>query len=255
MADSHCQRPLNRLDCVVLRWHHLPACNRYRVTEAQGALAARYGVEESSPPDHTIPPPVLPRRNAAIAGWSVVAHNDPMTHIGSNDLPDGIDERHVAPVRGLRAHASPLAFIVLGGMLAIASTGLLGGMPAPVTTVHAPAASLELKIARPLRSGLFFETRILVTARRAINKPVIGVDASLWRDLTINSQVPAPVEESFKRGQYRFGYGALKAGETLEIKIDGQTNPPLIGGVAGKVTLLDDEASLVETHIAIPVLP
>ncbi|MEH3105491.1 MAG: SOS response-associated peptidase family protein [Sphingomonas phyllosphaerae] len=34
-------------------------CNRYRLTEAQIALAARYGVEAPFPPDHTIPPPEL----------------------------------------------------------------------------------------------------------------------------------------------------------------------------------------------------
>jgi hypothetical protein len=178
-----------------------------------------------------------------------------MTLMANTDLPDGIDERHVAPIRGLRAHASPLAFIVLGATLAIAATGLLGGAPAPVTSVSAPAASLELKVARPLRSGLFFETHIRVTARQAIAKPVIGVDASLWRDLTINSQVPAPANERFKDGQYRFEYGPLKAGETLEVKIDGQTNPPLIGRVSGSVTLLDDDTPLTEAHVTIPVLP
>lgn len=34
-------------------------CNRYRMTEAQIALAARYGVQAPFPPDHTIPPPEL----------------------------------------------------------------------------------------------------------------------------------------------------------------------------------------------------
>lgn len=178
-----------------------------------------------------------------------------MTQICNADLPDGIEGRHIAPVRGIRAHASPLAFVVLAAMLAAASMGLLGGAPAPVTTINAPAATVELKIARPLRSGLFFETRIRVTARQAIAKPVIGVDSSLWRDLTINSQVPAPTEESFKQGQYRFEYGALKAGETLEVKIDGQTNPPLIGQLTGKIALLNDDATLAETRVAIPVLP
>ncbi|OMJ30671.1 MULTISPECIES: hypothetical protein [Sphingomonas] len=178
-----------------------------------------------------------------------------MTQLGNTDLPDGIAERHVVPVRGLRAHASLLAFIVLGTAMAVAASGLLGGAPAPVTSVSAPAASLELKIARPLRSGLFFETHIRVTARQAITKPVIGVDASLWRDLTINSQVPAPANESFKDGQYRFEYGPLKAGETLEVKIDGQTNPPLIGRVSGNVTLLDDDTPLTNAHVTIPVLP
>ena len=34
-------------------------CNRYRMTEAQIALAARYGIEAPFPPDHTIPSPEL----------------------------------------------------------------------------------------------------------------------------------------------------------------------------------------------------
>lgn len=34
-------------------------CNRYRMTEAQAALAARYGIAAPFPPDHTIPPPEL----------------------------------------------------------------------------------------------------------------------------------------------------------------------------------------------------
>lgn len=170
-------------------------------------------------------------------------------------FPDGIDASHAAPLGRLRAHASPLAFVILGSLVAAAMTGILGGRPAAVTVVTAPAASLEVKLASPLRSGLFFETRLRVTARRAIGKPVIGIDASLWRDLTINSQIPAPADERFADGQYRFSYPALKAGETLEIKIDGQTNPPLVGAVAGAITLLDDERRLAETYVAVPVLP
>ena len=170
-------------------------------------------------------------------------------------FPDGLDESHAEPLSGLRAHASPLAFILLGGLVATAMTGILGGAPAPVTAVSGPAASLEVKLARPLRSGLFFETEIRVVARQDIAEPVIGIDATLWRDLTINSHIPAPADESFKDGQYRFEYAALRAGDTLEIKIDGQTNPPLIGHLTGAITLFDDDARLTETSVSIPVLP
>ncbi len=180
--------------------------------------------------------------------------NDGMTEKHETS-PDGITADHARAVNGLRAHASPLAFLILGGLVAIAMTGLLGGGPSPVAVVSAPAASLEVKLARPLRSGLFFETRIRVVARRDIAKPVIGFDAPLWRDLTINSHIPAAADESFNDGQFRFAYAALKTGETLEIKIDGQTNPPLLGRVAGAITLLDDDVRLAETRVSIPVLP
>lgn len=170
-------------------------------------------------------------------------------------FPDGLDASHTKALGGLRAHASPIALLVLGAFVVIAMTGLLGGRPAPITVVSAPAASLEVKLARPLRSGLFFETHMRIVARRDIAKPVLGIDATLWRDLTINSQIPAPADESFKEGQYRFAYAALKAGDTLEIKIDGQTNPPLLGYLAGKITLLDGDYRLAEMPLSIPVLP
>ncbi|MBB5727535.1 putative SOS response-associated peptidase YedK [Sphingomonas endophytica] len=47
-------------------------CNRYRMSEAQAALAARYGVAAEYPPDLTVPPPELfPKRPA----WTV-RHDD-----------------------------------------------------------------------------------------------------------------------------------------------------------------------------------
>jgi hypothetical protein len=190
-----------------------------------------------------------------LAGNDASGQNTLMDEKFAACFPDGIDASHAKALSGLRAHASPLAFLILGALVAIATTGLLGGRSSPITVVSAPAASLEVKLARPLRSGLFFETRIRIVARRDIPKPVVGVDATLWRDLTINSHIPAAADESFKGGQYRFEYGALKTGDTLEIKIDGQTNPPLIGYLTGNITLLDGDTRLTETHLSIPVLP
>ena len=170
-------------------------------------------------------------------------------------FPDGIDDSHSRPLKGLHPYASPLAFVLLGGLLSLAMLGLLGGAPATKVIVDEPAASMAVKLARPLRSGLFFETRIHVVARQDIAKPTIGIDAVLWRDLTINSQVPSATDETFTDGQYRFSYSALQAGETLEIKIDGQTNPPLVGRLAGAITLLDHDVRLAETHLSVLVLP
>ena len=44
-----------------------PMCNRYRMTEAQIALATRYGVAVPFPPDLEVPPPELfPNRLAYV---------------------------------------------------------------------------------------------------------------------------------------------------------------------------------------------
>ena len=178
-----------------------------------------------------------------------------MTEISDEAFPDGLNASHAKPLSRLHAHASPLALLILGSFLATAMAGVLGGAPAPITMVSAPAASLEVKLARPLRSGLFFETHIRVIARQDIAKPVIGIDQGLWRDLTINSHIPAAGEESFKDGQFRFEYAPLKAGDTLDIKIDGQTNPPLVGRIGGLITLLNGDVRLTETRLSVPVLP
>lgn len=190
-----------------------------------------------------------------LAGIATSEQKAAMNKNPPTGFPDGLDESHAKAVGGLRAHASLNAFLVLGGLVALAMTGLLGGRPSPITVVTAPAATLQVKLARPLRSGLFFETRIVIVARRDIAKPVIGIDPTLWRDLTINSHIPAAIDETFKDGQYRFEYAAIKAGDTLEIKIDGQTNPPMVGSLTGNITLLDGDARLTETRLSIPVLP
>jgi hypothetical protein len=195
-----------------------------------------------------------PTTGRALAG-TVASRQSALMTKTITGFPDGIDESHATSVRGLRAHASLIAFLVLGGLVATALTGLLGGRPSPTMVVTAPAASLQVKLTRPLRSGLFFETHIVIQARRDIAKPVIGIDAALWRDLTINSHIPVAGDESFKEGQYRFEYGPLKAGETLDIKIDGQTNPPLVGSLAGRITFLDGDTQLTETQLSIPVFP
>jgi hypothetical protein len=42
-------------------------------------------------------------------------------------FPDGIDPDHLASPSALRRHASPFSLLVLGGLLAVALTGRLGG--------------------------------------------------------------------------------------------------------------------------------
>ena len=118
-----------------------------------------------------------------------------------------------------------------------------------------PAATLTAAIPDRLRNGEFFEMRLRVAATRPIADATIAVPPGLWRDMTINSMVPAASEEAFKDGAYRFRYGALKAGETLEIKIDGQINPPLTVGTKGEVALYDGTTRIATLPVRIRVLP
>ncbi|MFD1789824.1 hypothetical protein ACFSC3_19890 [Sphingomonas floccifaciens] len=168
--------------------------------------------------------------------------------------PDGIEDRHAEPKR-LHAYANLLSLLVLGALMVTAMTGWLAGDRTTPRRVEAPAATMTASIPDRLRNGEFFEMRLTITATRDIADATIAVPPALWRDMTINAMVPAASEEAYKDGAYRFHYGALKAGETLEIKIDGQINPPLTIGTAGEVALYDGDTRILALPVRIAVLP
>lgn len=169
--------------------------------------------------------------------------------------PDGVEEQHAARAPLLRGHASILSLMVLGGIVGAALTGVFGGGTSPVVRAESQKAAVTVKTPRRLRSGLFFETDITVTAKRPIADAVIALPPALWLDQTINSQVPAAEKEAFRDGTFRFHYGALAAGEQLRVKVDGQINPPLTVGTAGEVAVFDGERRLVALPLDITVLP
>lgn len=169
--------------------------------------------------------------------------------------PDGIVDRHAAPRRGLRAHANLVSLLVLGALMITAMTGWLAGSPTVGRQAAGPAATLTASIPERLRNGEFFEMRLTVTARQPIGDATIAIPPALWRDMTINSMIPAPSEEAFKGGAYRFRYGPLAAGETLTMKIDGQINPPLTVGTTGEVAVYDGDVRIVALPVHIRILP
>lgn len=170
-------------------------------------------------------------------------------------FPDGIDDSHDDPPGWLRRSSSSLALLLLGAVIATGLSGVLGGVDsAPVSAAEADAI-LTVETRDVLRNGEFFETRIKVEARRPVADAVLSVSSALWRDMTVNSMIPAPSEETFERGSYTFSFGPLEPGATLEIKLDGQINPPLFGGTRGTVALSDGDRLLARIPLAIRVLP
>jgi hypothetical protein len=168
--------------------------------------------------------------------------------------PDGIVEKQTG-ARLWDRHASPLAILLLAGILACALGGLAGGQPSPAIKGEFGAAKLSVKTPATLRNGEFFETRIEIAPDIALADAQLGIGSDLWRDITINSMIPAASEERFQNGEYRFSYGALAAGEALKVKIDGQINPPLFAGTAGDVALYDGDKRIGQLKLRIRVLP
>jgi len=179
-----------------------------------------------------------------------------MSDAPAPSYPDGIVPAHADPATGTgRGRRRWLALILLSALMIGALLGVFGGGKVRPLTATSDAATLEIRTPRVIRNGVFFETLIRVTARAPIEQAVFAVDAPLWRDMTINTMLPAPSDESFQDGAFRFDYGPLKPGETLTIKIDGQINPPLFAGTQGNVVVLDGERELAAIPLRITVLP
>jgi len=170
----------------------------------------------------------------------------------ASGYPDGIAP---ADADGRGARLNWISLAVLGAVMLAALLGAFGGGKARSVAADAPAARLEVHTPRVMRNGMFFETRIHVTAKTPITDAIIVVPASLWRDMTVNTMIPAPSEEKAERGAFRFSYGAMKPGDVLDIKIDGQINPPLFAGNSGSIALHDGDRSLAHVPIEITVLP
>ena len=167
--------------------------------------------------------------------------------------PQGIEEQHgTAPHH---RYASWWRLGILALILGVALSGLLGGAPAPTMRAAGDGASLTLTTPERLRNGMFFETRLTVEAKRPIADAVIAIPPSLWRDLTINTFIPAPTKEEFVDGEYRFHFGPVEAGEPLGVKIDGQINPARWGSSSGRIRLFDGEAEVVALPVELKVMP
>lgn len=165
--------------------------------------------------------------------------------------PDGITQEHESNSR----RANPWPLILLALLLGAGLTGLFGGQPAVVRQSSNDMVALNVRTPETLRNGMAFETVVEVTPRRAIDDLVIAVSDGLWREMTINTMIPAAGEESHKSGFHRFSFGRAEPGETFRFKIDGQINPPLFAGTSGEVVALDGERRLAAVPVTIKVLP
>lgn len=168
--------------------------------------------------------------------------------------PQGIELSHMEPVIWHR-FVNPAAVLAIAIFLGLALAGIFGGQPHPTRVIETPSATITLQFPETLRNGEFFEMRASITAKRPIQDLGIGISHSYWRDLTINTMLPAPSEEKSEQGRYMLTYGPLKAGETLTLKIDGQINPPLFAGTRGQLFVMDSDDQLATVPLNLRVFP
>ncbi|MFN2470637.1 MAG: hypothetical protein ABR583_06545 [Gaiellaceae bacterium] len=114
------------------------------------------------------------------------------------DVPDGLTlKRHLA-LEGRERR--PLArWILLGliGVVCLLGLGKAFGQRPQTEVAEGGGASLEVYSPARLRSGLFYESRFTIGARREIENATLVLDPGWLEGMTLNTIEPAP----HRRGQ------------------------------------------------------
>jgi hypothetical protein len=116
---------------------------------------------------------------------------------------------------------------VLVGFVALALLNVFGQRP---NTASATSSGVVLRVQAPssVRGGLIYQTRVDVTARRPIARPVITLDGGWFDGMTLNSVQPGPASQTSGQGGATFQYAPLRAGQTLTVWFEWSTNPTLV---------------------------
>ena len=149
----------------------------------------------------------------------------------------------------LAATAVLVAFIVL------ALLNVFGQRPSTTSTTSS-GVTLRVQTPSAARGGLIFQTRVDVTADRAIARPVITLNGGWLDGMTLNSVQPGPASQTSGQGGATFQYAPLRAGQTLTVWFEWSTNPTLVDWRRPRtVTVSDGGTQLVSQTSTMTVYP
>jgi len=116
-------------------------------------------------------------------------------------------------------------------------------------------ATLSLHAPARVRSGLLYQARFTVEARRTLRNPVLLLAPGWFESMTINTIEPAPESERSVDGDTALDLGRIEAGESHVLYMQFQINPTNVGRRSQRVQLLDGERVLVTLPRTVTVFP
>jgi hypothetical protein len=129
-------------------------------------------------------------------------------------------------------------FAVLPLVALLAFLDLFGQRP-QVSEAAAPAATLQVLAPSRLRSGVLYEARFTVNARRELHDAVLVLDRGWFEGMTVNSLAPSPGEETSTDGRPTFHLGRVPPGRSHVLFVYFQINPTTFGRRSQTTRLLD----------------
>ena len=162
--------------------------------------------------------------------------------------PDYIDvDRHRDfKGRGFETWAQRVLLALFCALPIIALFNLFGQNPG-VKTVSNPNGAVELQLQAPrsVRSGVLFQARFDIHARREIKDAVLVLDSGWLESMTVNTIEPSPSQEKSHDGQLALDLGDIPAGKLWRQYLEFQVNPVNLGSQVQGVTLYDGNVPLL----------
>jgi hypothetical protein len=157
-----------------------------------------------------------------------------------------------ALTRGLWGRRATLALFV--AIVAFALAGFIGQRG---STTHAagPAATLSLGAPKVVRGGVFFQARVEVVARAAIEHPRLVLGRGWAEGMQVNSIEPGAVGEASRDGRIVLSYASLAAGDRLSVWVQFQVDPTEPGRRDFSLELDDAERPLARVARKLTVMP
>ena len=116
-------------------------------------------------------------------------------------------------------------------------------------------AALQLKAPTKVRSGLLFEARFDIRARREIKDAVLVLDSGWLESMSVNTIEPGPASETSRDGSLAMDLGDIPAGKLWRQYMQFQANPVNLGKQSQGVTLYDGKVPLLHLNREMTIWP
>jgi hypothetical protein len=129
------------------------------------------------------------------------------------------------------------------------------GQQAGSKAAVASTATVTVRAPDTVRGGLFFQSRVEIVARRAIEYPRIVLDRGWLEGMQVNSIEPAAQSESSRDGRLVLSYDTLDAGDRMTLWLQFEVDPTSVGRRPYGLELDDATTRLARVERTITVLP
>ena len=143
---------------------------------------------------------------------------------------------------------------LLAGLVVLALLNRYGQRPAD-SVARVAAATMRLSAPARIRGGLFFQSRLDISAAQGIDHPRIVLDQGWLEGMQVNSIEPAPVGEATRNGRVVLSYDAMKPGDLLRVWFQFEVDPTNVGRRSYAVELDDAEQPVARVAPTITALP